>query len=101
MSANAFVHNFKGQATKAYEMQSANTQLVPLLQCVDSKLMGALMTESLQDKQKRHRRRAALIDRHYQCPVQACSKNYGSEGSLNQHLKLKHPGVQLAKKKDA
>lgn len=50
-----------------------------LVQCMDNKLIGSLMS----DKQKRHRRRAALIDRHYQCPVQICSKNYGSEGSLN------------------
>ena len=56
--------------------------------------MGSLMS----DKQKRHRRKAVYIDRHFQCPVKECAKNYGSEGSLNQHIKLKHPGVQQMKK---
>jgi hypothetical protein len=25
--------------------------------------------------------------------VDGCSKSYGSEGSLNQHIKLKHPEI--------
>ena len=41
----------------------------------------------------RHRRAATEISRHYRCPVQSCTKSYGSEGSLNQHVKLKHPQV--------
>ncbi len=48
---------------------------------------------------KRHRRTAEEIDRHYICPHPGCGKSYGyvcapvrnrSEGSLSQHLKLKH-----------
>eukprot|EP01016_Furgasonia_blochmanni_P056935 TRINITY_DN97_c0_g2_i9.p1 TRINITY_DN97_c0_g2~~TRINITY_DN97_c0_g2_i9.p1 ORF type:complete len:192 (-),score=20.58 TRINITY_DN97_c0_g2_i9:227-802(-) len=46
------------------------------------------------DKKKRFRRTASEIDRHYRCPVEPCQKSYGSEGSLNQHLKLKHPEYQ-------
>jgi len=34
---------------------------------------------------------ASEIKRHYKCMVEDCSKAYGSEGSLNQHIKLKHP----------
>ena len=45
---------------------------------------------SLDDKRKRHRRTATEIQRHYQCPVEGCHKSYGSEGSMNQHMKLKH-----------
>ena len=44
------------------------------------------------DRRKRHRRTATEIARHYKCPlVGECHKSYGSEGSLNQHIKLKHP----------
>jgi hypothetical protein len=43
------------------------------------------------EKKKRHRRQANEIARHYKCPINDCPKSYGSEGSLNQHIKLKHP----------
>lgn len=43
------------------------------------------------EKKKRHRRQANEIARHYKCPIKDCPKSYGSEGSLNQHIKLKHP----------
>ena len=33
---------------------------------------------------------ANQIDRLFQCPVENCQKSYGSDGSLTQHLKLKH-----------
>jgi hypothetical protein len=42
---------------------------------------------------QRHRRAAMEINRHYRCPIESCSKSYGSEGSLNQHMKLKHPEI--------
>jgi len=43
------------------------------------------------EKKKRHRRTATEIARHYKCPIEDCPKSYGSEGSLNQHIKIKHP----------
>lgn len=43
-----------------------------------------------EDKKKRHRRTAGEIERSFACPVKPCQKSYGSEGSLSQHLKLKH-----------
>ena len=61
-----------------------------------------------EEKRKRHRRTATEIARHYRCPVEDCPKSYGyiskqikqlnkivyrSEGSLNQHIKLKHPEI--------
>ena len=42
------------------------------------------------EKKKRIRRTANEIARHYTCKVEKCQKSYGSEGSLNQHIKLKH-----------
>ena len=40
---------------------------------------------------KRRRRTAQGIKRRYLCPVTDCGKSYGSDGSLNQHIRLKHP----------
>ena len=42
------------------------------------------------ERRKRIRRTANEIARHYVCRVEKCQKSYGSEGSLNQHMKLKH-----------
>jgi len=46
-------------------------------------------------KLKRQRRLATQIDRHYRCPIQNCMKSYGSEGSLFQHIKIKHPNFNI------
>eukprot|EP01015_Nassula_variabilis_P030955 TRINITY_DN6894_c0_g2_i1.p1 TRINITY_DN6894_c0_g2~~TRINITY_DN6894_c0_g2_i1.p1 ORF type:complete len:113 (-),score=10.31 TRINITY_DN6894_c0_g2_i1:67-405(-) len=63
-----------------------------------------------EDKKKRHRRTASEIERHYICAVETCRKSYGSEGSLIQHTRLKHPDfysqnyanlTQLARQKSA
>jgi hypothetical protein len=43
---------------------------------------------NLVGKRKRHRRTAHEIDRLHVCSV--CGRSYGSEGSLSQHIKLKH-----------
>jgi hypothetical protein len=42
------------------------------------------------------RRMADEIERYYKCTVKVCGKSYGSEGSLNQHYKLKHPEIYLS-----
>lgn len=55
--------------------------------------------EVLFQKHKRHRRTANEIERHYKCPVEVCSKLYGSEGSLNQHIKIKHPDFLFSQSK--
>lgn len=38
------------------------------------------------------RRTAKEIDRSFICPYESCQKVYGSEGSLNLHIKIKHNG---------
>eukprot|EP00331_Platyophrya_macrostoma_P023883 CAMPEP_0176440340 /NCGR_PEP_ID=MMETSP0127-20121128/20508_1 /TAXON_ID=938130 /ORGANISM="Platyophrya macrostoma, Strain WH" /LENGTH=162 /DNA_ID=CAMNT_0017824837 /DNA_START=206 /DNA_END=694 /DNA_ORIENTATION=+ len=48
-------------------------------------------TEDPNVKKKRFRRVAKDIARDFRCPVSTCGKCYGSEGSLHQHLRLKHP----------
>lgn len=42
-------------------------------------------------KSKRMRRTNSMIEKKHVCPAERCGRNYGSEGSLQQHLKLKHP----------
>ena len=47
----------------------------------------------LHNGRKRHNRRCANdIQKTFTCPYDACQKVYGSEGSLNLHIKLKHNG---------
>lgn len=44
-------------------------------------------------KRKKHTRRSALeIDKNYDCPYLDCDKQFGSDGSLNLHIKIKHNG---------
>jgi hypothetical protein len=45
------------------------------------------------DKKKRVRRCANEIERKYICQVTECGKSYGTEGSMAQHMKLKHPEI--------
>ena len=48
------------------------------------------MTKSI--KQKKTRRLSKDISKPYICPYDNCHKTYGSEVSLNLHIKLKHNG---------
>eukprot|EP00347_Sterkiella_histriomuscorum_P023314 403335124 len=43
-------------------------------------------------KSRRHRNPARMIQRQFGCTFEGCNKEYGTEGSLNMHIKLKHPG---------
>jgi len=47
--------------------------------------------ETHDDKKSRIRRKANEVERLYKCTDMQCQKSYGSEGSLFQHMKLKHP----------
>ena len=42
-------------------------------------------------KRRRIRRKKNEIVRAFKCPIEKCKKEYGTEGSLQQHLKTKHP----------
>ncbi|CDW79200.1 zinc c2h2 type family protein [Stylonychia lemnae] len=51
------------------------------------------MSKDRMHKRKKHlRRTAAEIERDFTCPYADCGKFYGSEGSLNLHIKIKHNG---------
>ena len=47
--------------------------------------------QSEENKSKRARRTAEEIEKKFKCQVPFCQRYYGSEGSLQQHIKLKHP----------
>lgn len=46
---------------------------------------------SEENRTKRSRRTAEEIEKKFKCEVTYCERQYGSEGSLQQHIKLKHP----------
>lgn len=53
--------------------------------------MTAEQVERYNSGRKKHFRRCANeISKSYTCPYPDCEKLYGSEGSLNLHMKLKH-----------
>ena len=41
---------------------------------------------------KKNRRLAVEIEKKFECPYEKCYKFYGSDVSLNLHIKLKHNG---------
>jgi hypothetical protein len=47
----------------------------------------------MEEKKKRVRRCASQIERKYVCQVPNCEKSYGTEGSMAQHMRLKHPEI--------
>ena len=52
-------------------------------------------TQQKGSKKKRYRRLAKQIERINCCPEASCGKAYGSEGSLHQHIRLKHPEFDI------
>lgn len=51
-----------------------------------------MIMEQKNARKKHNRRTAKEINRQYICPYKNCQKVYGSEGSLNLHIKIKHNG---------
>lgn len=55
--------------------------------------LDRLQSERYSSGRKKHHRRCANdIERVFKCPYIKCEKFYGSEGSLNLHIKIKHGG---------
>ncbi|KRX00532.1 hypothetical protein PPERSA_04553 [Pseudocohnilembus persalinus] len=77
------------------EYQDEIKDLKNRLERVEEKLdyMDGNENSSQQLKLKKKQRRCAQeIDKNYVCPYQDCKKQYGSEVSLNLHIKIKHNG---------
>lgn len=102
------ISSFEGnvdQATNFYlseitKLTSINSQLsLQLRRALQDKKELADMIASFEElskddtdeKKKRVRRCANEIQRKYICQVSGCEKSYGTEGSMAQHMKLKHP----------
>ena len=99
-------HTNEGMYCKFVEMFRQNHELVSQVRSLASECQllketiqahgfrdGDKLTISSTEKRKRHRRSAKQVERHFECSV--CQKSYGyvplsSEGSLKQHMKLKH-----------
>lgn len=59
------------------------------------------LKENRPNGRKKHNRRTAKeIEKEYKCPYK-CGKFYGSEGSLNLHMKLKHAGGNKTEREKA
>ena len=55
--------------------------------------LDRFQSERYSSGRKKHNRRCANdIERQFKCPYPKCEKFYGSEGSLNLHIKIKHNG---------
>ena len=48
------------------------------------------------NKPKRVRRTNNMIKKEHKCPAEKCEKTYASEGSLQQHIKIKHSGLEVS-----
>ena len=76
-------------------MQAINSRLGQ----PEGRLQGQASLEALRrpeptsedNRNKRSRRTAEEIEKKHQCHAHQCERYYGSEGSLQQHIKLKHP----------
>ena len=66
-------------------------QLEQFYNC-DENLERTTRERYLSGRKKHNRRTAKEINRQYICPYKNCQKVYGSEGSLNLHIKIKHNG---------
>ncbi|EAR84332.3 transmembrane protein, putative (macronuclear) [Tetrahymena thermophila SB210] len=58
-------------------------------------IQGGGSNSNFANDKKRIRRAASQIERNYRCPVANCEKSYGSENSLIQHVKIKHPEADI------
>lgn len=76
------------------ENKTLQTQIANGYTDAAAALTAAELEQKRKDKiRKKHMRRTAKeINRSYICPYDQCQKVYGSEGSLNLHIKIKHNG---------
>jgi len=79
-------------------LNHTDTIQAPVCTCNDSK-QEDVVTQPQDDQKKKEkirkkhmRRTAKEINRNFICPYDGCGKVYGSEGSLNLHIKIKHNG---------
>lgn len=55
-------------------------------------MVAAYQERTRKNSNKRNRRVATDINRDFKCPYERCYRVYGSDVSLNLHIKIKHNG---------
>lgn len=74
------------------ELDERNDKLRNMLKMQESEGSQIGSEERNAHRKKHNRRTAKEISKNEICPYPSCGKYYGSEGSLNLHIKLKHDG---------
>lgn len=77
--------------TKVKKLQEEIGDLKERIQKYETKGVGNINFGSDLGKKKRKRKTKDQVERNFRCNIGTCNKSYGSENSLNQHMKLKHP----------
>ena len=78
--------------TKVKKLQEEIKELNEKIQKYELQgLSGNVAFNNELGKRKRKRKTKDQVERNYKCNIDNCTKSYGSENSLNQHMKLKHP----------
>ncbi|CAK90889.1 unnamed protein product (macronuclear) [Paramecium tetraurelia] len=96
LDANNYNEQSCQQITRMYQKNSIQLQdfqaqideLKERIQFIEQKFSN-LETNS---RKKKKRRTAAEIEKNFECPYKNCLKQYGSDVSLNLHIKFKHNG---------
>ncbi|CAD8066087.1 unnamed protein product [Paramecium sonneborni] len=79
---------YQKNCTQLQEFQYQIHELKERVQLIEQKFEEIETT----NKKKKKRRTAAEIDKNFKCPYKNCEKLYGSDVSLNLHIKFKHNG---------
>jgi hypothetical protein len=82
------ISKMKESVVKSKEIQARISQLQA--QCHEMELN--IFANRKEAATKKKRRTASEIDKSFTCPYEGCNRNYGSDVSLNLHIKLKHGG---------
>jgi len=82
------ISKMKESVVKSKEIQARISQLQA--QCHEMELN--IFANRKEAATKKKRRTANEIDKAFVCPYEGCNRNYGSDVSLNLHIKLKHGG---------
>lgn len=91
----AFIQNQLLLQQLKYKSEQREKQLLQITEMsskLPQKSSEVILGEEKEKRKKHVRRTAKEITKSDKCPYQNCGKYYGSEGSLNLHIKLKHCG---------
>jgi hypothetical protein len=89
----AFIENQVLLEQLKKKSEERNEHIRDIIRMSASQCSQSATEEKQQNGRKKHLRRTAKeIQKSEICPYPECGKYYGSEGSLNLHMKLKHEG---------